>query len=292
VDSCAQAMLLMTRLWCLGTLQNGAARGTSVIATHAKSMCVQVHMDDPAKRTELSRGKHKQFEALGSLSEPPTSCGLTHYQELVEGPKKGDDDKRLCGRMLRGLRPQDVIVSIGSNNEFGFEEQMLACTRSHIATFDCTVANATNKPRTSRVSFHPYCIGTADMNRFLSWKSTSELALGAARLHSDSSPMDQARPPRIAVLKADIEGWEWVVLDHVVRTSSSPSSLPQQIAVEIHLRTHAWRNVTGFVKGDLTSPAFKLRQLRQRLGVAGYALVDRNDNPWCSHCSELLFVRS
>jgi len=200
--------------------------------------------------------------------------------------------------MLRELRPHDVIVSIGSNNEFGFEEQMLGCTNSHIATFDCTVAKATNKPMTSRVSFHPYCIGLADTEKYRTWTSLSELALQAAQLHSVAAGINKARPPRIAVLKADIEGWEWVVLDEVVH-SVVPSSLPQQIAVEIHLRTQAKRNVPGFREvggfpsakvSSLPNPTGKLQQLRARMAVAGYELINRNDNPWCNHCSEVLFV--
>jgi len=33
-----------------------------------------------------------------------------------------------------------------------------------------------------------------------------------------------------------------------------------------------------------------LIQLRATMEKAGYSLVDRNDNPFCSHCSELLFA--
>jgi len=273
-------------------------------STGKDAKCAQTPLVDDAP----PRAKHKIFEPLGNLSRPPTSCGLASYPELVEGSKKGDDDKILCSIMLRELRPDDVIVSIGSNNEFGFEEQMLGCTNSHIATFDCTVANATNKPLTSRVSFHPYCIGLADTTNYRTWTSLSELALQAAQLHSVAAGINKARPPRIAVLKADIEGWEWVVLDEVVH-SVVPSSLPQQIAVEIHLRTQAKsvpgfktqakRNVPGFPEvggfpsakvSSLPNPTGKLQQLRARMAVAGYELINRNDNPWCNHCSEVLFV--
>eukprot|EP00966_Prymnesium_polylepis_P173055 4002775-Prymnesium_polylepis.1 len=236
-------------------------------------------------------GRRHTFDALGSTSQLPASCGLVSYPELVQGSKKGDDDKRLCSSMLHELRPHDVIVSLGSNNEFGFEEQMLACSGSHIATFDCTVKNATNKPLTSRVSFHPYCIGPADTERALTWKNISEVALQAARLHSGGD-MDKNRPPRIAVLKADVEGWEWVVLDQVLSAAAAPSTLPQQIAVEVHLITHERYQIPGFKKTGSTAAlpnrTSKLQQLREK---AGFALIDRNDNPWCRHCSELLFLR-
>ena len=243
-----------------------------------------------------ARASHKAFAPLGKPSQPPASCGLRNYPELIAGPKKGDDDKRLCSTMLETLRPSDVIVSVGSNNEFGFEDQMLACTKAHIAAFDCTVAHATNKPPTSRVSFHRFCVGTADTAQFRTWTSTAALALSAAKeaaflSGANSSDTDSSDPPRIAALKADIEGWEWAVLDQVL--GSAATSLPRQIAIELHLRTHPWRNVSGFdgagrLRGD---SGLILKQLRARLERAGYAFIDRNDNPWCGHCSEVLFVR-
>jgi len=245
-----------------------------------------------------NRATHARFALLGQLSRPPPSCGLRDYPELVEGPKKGNDDKRLCSSMLRTLRPSDVIVSVGSNNEFGFEEQMLACTEAHIATFDCTVIEASNKPPTSRVSFHSYCVGPDDtapsMTQFRTWESITALALGAAKeaaLQSGAERTDSSRPAHIAVLKVDIEGWEWAVLDQVL--GSAAQTLPQQVAIELHLRTHAWRNVSGFDSaGVLRDSSQRLIQLRARFERAGYALVDRNDNPWCRHCSEVLFVKS
>ena len=260
--------------------------------------CVTRAVGDATQR----RASHKAFAPLGKPSQPPASCGLRDYPELIAGPKKGDDDKRLCSTMLETLRPSDVIVSVGSNNEFGFEEQMLACTKAHIATFDCTVANATNKPPTARVSFHRFCVGTADTAlaagtvQFRTWTSMAALALSAAKeatllSGANSSDADSSDPPRIAALKADIEGWEWAVVDQVL--GSAATSLPRQIAIELHLRTHPWRNVPGFdgaglLRGD---SGYILKHLRARLERAGYALVDRNDNPWCPHCSEVLFVR-
>ena len=226
-----------------------------------------------------ARASHKAFDPLGKPSQPPASCGLRNYPELIAGPKKGDDDKRLCSTMLETLRPSDVIVSVGSNNEFGFEDQMLACTKAHIATFDCTVRHATHKPPTSRVSFHRFCVGTEDTAQFRTWTSTAALALSAAKeaaflSGANSSDTDSSDPPRIAALKADIEGWEWAVLDQVL--GSAPTSLPRQVAIELHLGTAPWRNVSGFdaagrLRGD---SGHALKQLCARLERAGYAFID------------------
>ena len=98
------------------------------------------------------------------------------------------------------------------------------------------------------------------------------------------------------ILKMDIEGWEWVALPQVLNmTGDRGRILPRQIAVEVHLATHQRYDVPGFVskgaRAVLPRHQEQLRELRRSMEAAGYALVDRNDNPWCGHCSELLFVR-
>jgi len=239
------------------------------------------------------RSNYPLYAPIGRAVQLAPSCGLLNFPELVPGPKKGDDDKRLCSTMLDETRFGDVIVSLGSNNEFGFEEQMLQCAPSvaHVATFDCTVQEATNKPHTSRVSFHRYCIGNQDTGNYRTWESISSMALTAAA--HGSSPVTSGR---IAVLKMDVEGWEWTALPQVLQSAdrNHHGILPRQIAVEIHLKTHLRYNVPGFVQeGDLAvlpKAPQKLIQLRATMEKAGYSLVDRNDNPFCSHCSELLFA--
>ena len=127
------------------------------------------------------RANHSMYAPLGAPESPPEGCELRNYPALVDQEKQGDGDKRLCaGWIARDLQRLDVIVSIGSNNNFDFEEQMVACTSVHIATFDCTVKNATRKPATPRVSFHQYCLGLKDEGAFRTWASIASMALDAA----------------------------------------------------------------------------------------------------------------
>ena len=273
----------MTRFLCQlpRLLLSDASSKSAVLAMPPKPTCVT--------QPVMSRARHQAFDVLGAVSVAPTSCGLRNFPELVEGPKKGDDDKRLCSAMLNE-HGNDVVVSIGSNNEFGFEEQVLKCAPSlHVATFDCTVREATNKPRTPRVSFHPYCISSKDSAQTRTWASIASIA-------SESAAANGNPGGRIAILKMDIEGWEWVALPQVLNmTGDRGRILPRQIAVEVHLATHQRYDVPGFVskgaRAVLPRHQEQLRELRRSMEAAGYALVDRNDNPWCGHCSELLFVR-
>ena len=90
----------------------------------------------------------------------------------------------------------------------------------------------------------------------------------------------------------DIEGFEWTVLPEVLRAPAE--RLPRQIAVEIHLATHCFRRVPHFPgKGGvchLAAHDAKLKELRSEMRARGYLMIDRNDNPFCGHCSEVLFA--
>ena len=64
-----------------------------------------------------------------------------------------------------------VVVSVGSENVWDFEEAIFARTRCRVHVFDCTIVNATNHPHSvsanwgvplalrSRVTLHRLCIG-------------------------------------------------------------------------------------------------------------------------------------
>lgn len=71
-----------------------------------------------------------------------------------------------------------------------------------------------------------------------------------------------------------MEGWEYSFLPEVLRSSSPP----HQLGVELHYWSSGPKHEAGFVR--------LLSAVRQQ-----YALVDRHDNRFCAHCSEVLFVR-
>ena len=59
---------------------------------------------------------------------------------------------------------------------------------------------------------------------------------------------------------------------------------PQQMAVELHLRTQ----MTGLPWfGHVKQPSDVLKFM-EMLYSNGYMLLDRHDNPNCPHCSEIL----
>jgi hypothetical protein len=86
-------------------------------------------------------------------------------------------------------------------------------------------------------------------------------------------------------LKMDIEGYEFPVLQSII---NSGKQLPLQIAVEVH--THRMEH--GRRRRDWHVPLLELYSFIQYLyRFGGYYLIDRNDNPLCPHCSEILLAK-
>ena len=53
-------------------------------------------------------------------------------------------------------------MSIGSNDQWGFETEIVLSTGCHTHTFDCTITRPLNKPDLDSVSFYSACISHED----------------------------------------------------------------------------------------------------------------------------------
>ena len=203
-----------------------------------------------------------RFDALGGVVQCPP--------RLLQVLGRGDDEKRVCAA-LAAARPC-VVVSIGSNNQWGFEEAVASeFPHCRVETFDCTVDATVPAPLRSRVTFHPFCLGVRDNAQELSWP-------GIVRR------LGLTGPP--AALKADIEGYEWDVFDALAR-SGAESLLPLSLSIEVHL----WTEVKEVRWQGRWMDGPRVAGWMETLRSVGYALVDRHDNPLCSYCSEITLAR-
>ena len=97
-----------------------------------------------------------------------------------------------------------------------------------------------------------------------------------------------------AYLKMDVEGHEWSVLAGMMKlVASHPTLLPAQIAFELHYqelhRTHSqFARAGGFPQHNAVQIALFFNSLYR---TAGFVLIDRNDNPLCDFCTELVIAR-
>ena len=188
-------------------------------------------------------------------------------------PNTANDDggKFLCA--LKTLRAPCVIYSLGSHLEFDFEDQMVAHTPCEIHTFDCTVDISKLPALPSRVHFHHLCLG--------------EDGVPDARYRSFGNLTTSLGHSEVALLKMDIEGYEFQVVDALIRGAATSSSrLPAQISFELHFEP-VWMDVKlgDFSVGEL---ALFWRQLADM----GYAPISRENNKWCRFCTEFTVVRA
>jgi len=224
---------------------------------------------------------HSRFNALGPVLQCPP--------DALHTLGKGDGEKRVC-MAAGGLvdlsqapaapsKPPCTVISVGSMGRYDFEEAVLerfpACA---VHTLDCTLPESRRSVPTGlrgRVTLHLICLGARDEvvqiegegREFLTWRSIMK------RLGLFSPP---------TVLKMDIEGFEWSVVRDLVRT---PHLLPQSISLELHYQTQM-RALPWY--GRLRTPHEIGSWMDYLFTRGGYVLVDRNDNPYCNHCTEIV----
>jgi hypothetical protein len=222
---------------------------------------------DPLNRHQGKDG-HTIFDALGPVAP---QC------RMIETYGAGDEEKRACGVKMLVPTVPCTIISLGSNNQWGFEEAVFReMPNCHIHTFDCTLTGDVRPPGhiASRTTLHPICIGFEDKSdrqglKFMSWKSIMKL------IKMSHSPL---------YLKMDIEGHEYEVLRNILQENYL---LPMQIAMEVHYLTHV--DVTWQPRRKISAEIGSFMEFLYHAG--GYFLIDRHDNPFCPHCSEILVSR-
>ena len=172
------------------------------------------------------------------------------------------------------------MISIGSNGQWGFENEVSKSTECTIHTFDCTI-NDPNKPENEAIHFYPYCI--SDVNKKVDGRQymTYSKMLEATGMKS---------PP--SLLKMDVEGFEYDVLQQMIieaEESGSKNLLPTQISVELHYTTRMYDLdwMTRYRQaGELTLfLGFMFRK-------GGYTIVHTKFNPPWDDPMEVLFVRA
>lgn len=155
---------------------------------------------------------HHERNAL--MKEIATVTAPCTDQQLRLGV--GDGGKVLCQWMMESLQvPGCVVYSLGSNNDFSFEEAVLAQTRCTVHTFDCTI----NRPRETlkpRLEFYPFCIDANEHEHNGNIYHTLEWI--QRHLHH----------PTVHLLKMDIETFEHRLLLQWKRNQSLPSLLSME----------------------------------------------------------------
>ena len=272
--------------------------------------------------TLMDRAFHHWYKSFGNVPmdfEPhtpffdlfaPVVPGACAGGELKRVGGDGDGGKFLCvdgaltapaaggasGSSGAALAADALVVySLGSNNQFRFERDVVAlCPRCDVHMFDCFATNyqpdgkrglaqdkyarvfgALSPQQRARVHFHKLCIGTPPRKA------------DPALWRTYRGAMAELGHAAVAVLKIDIEGGEFDVFNDLgmsapsaARAARTEGVLPRQILLEAHLwsrrdekRDRKWYN---FVRSAY---------------AVGYLPASREDNVACTFCSEFTLVR-
>ena len=239
------------------------------------------------ERTPTLPSNHRVFDLLGRAHPCPSLLPLGQARRQTQ------EVKHVC-------RPPPgpcSVMSIGSGHKYGFEHDVLDELRCNVTTFDCTVDEPVVLPAAlrGRLPFVHECLGTPPLptrTAFLyapnqTWSKRyfkkEHLAPSAfrsyealvARMHGGA-----LRAPTI--VKMDAEGYEWDELPHIVQSAWRP----RQLQFELHLGTQ----MPGLSWFGRTKSEAEVLALSQLLREHGYRLAHREDNPWCSKCTEVLYL--
>ena len=218
---------------------------------------------------------HSRFAAF----EPFAKCDHT----CLGGDCGSDQSKMVCG--LNQLKAPCVVYSVGGNNMWEFELDVLSRTECEVHTFDCTgPISRFQVPQNSRLHFHHTCLvhshsrgddGAMEGERFTLGEITTKLS------HE-----------RIDILKMDIEGFEWPILyewPELLDVRTSQSTLPMQILLEIHYRTRM-TDLSTHPRKDFKF-ASDMVTLQTHLLRMGYITTTFDPNEACRHCLEVTLLR-
>lgn len=185
--------------------------------------------------------------------------------------------KLLCG--LESLSEHDncKIFSLGSNNEFEFENALLSRTSCHIHTFDCT--SLPPKRTHKRLKFYPICLGEkSPLQNYIFPQSGKKSDVSNRTFMSYDRLLKLTNLRNVHVLKMDIEGGEYSVFADLLKNPNR-TDLPFQISFESH-----WWN-TDIYHGILHMSLFS------QLWRTGYRLLQYELNPGDPACAEWTFLR-
>lgn len=196
----------------------------------------------------------KEFDVLGPVF--PEICRLKKLG------KTRDEEKYICWDEQVFQNLDCVVFSIGSNNQWSFEQDVLNTTRCRVFTFDCTIEPQVPKG----VRFYPFCISGLTMinGKGQIFRTIDDL-------------IEQTQVNRLDYLKIDVEGAEFEALIPFLQHKNTP----KQIALEIHYQAPTF---------DLDENAL-LAFGNFMFYEAGYVIAHRSDNPQGYFATEILFVK-
>jgi len=171
-------------------------------------------------------------------------CGLWGLQNRpfsisrAELLQKYVGDEIMAAPMLEEGRHPCIVYAFGVRTDVSFEVELIQATGCHVWAFDPTVGGlpAKDKERLEQ-------LGIADKLHFekVGVGGRNEVIEGIGRVETLSTSMDRLGHANLDILKIDVEGYEWAVLQQLVKeaeTRGKDAFLRRvgMIMLEIHFR--------------------------------------------------------
>lgn len=238
---------------------------------------------------------HKRFDAFEVM-------GACADVDCLGGRCGRDAAKIVCGvKHLKNTTKPCVVYSIGSNNLWTFELDVLAKTSCEVHTFDCTgprsrfevpEVNYFNHSLGGRLHFHHVCLGTKNLPAPEEAPTPEAGNVIYGEMWTLAKMQSTLSHTQVDLLKMDIEGYEWPLLSSWpdLTDISSPSTvLPMQVLMEVHYQTQM-KDLSTTDIHDFKYSTDMIR-LQSHLLKMGYVIAVRDNNRKCMHCTELTAMR-
>lgn len=234
--------------------------------------------------TRLSAGANGNTDENSPFRDVLISLPL--HSELFHSSSVGSEgDKFFVAPLTLQQQGQNCIVyAAGLADDVKFENFMAGSIGCDVHGFDCTVMSSHFD---WNFTFHDTCIGRRrDFEGSLYSKAKAE-----TKLTFDFNSLDEIRAnlghDHIDILKMDIEGFEWDILDELLQLPDS--DLPHQLLFELH--TEGANPVfipPSVVKGKTRK---NVNELFEKLYNRGYRVVFKQINPWEPLCCDFTVIR-
>jgi hypothetical protein len=179
-----------------------------------------------------------------------------------------------------------ILYGVGVANDISFEATMAKSGLDAFA-FDCTSpSNMAEVAKNRGVAFYPYCVGAPGNlgNGYLQKHGR----VGDKKIFKSLRQIaEELKHSEVDILKFDIEGYEWGLLENEVLGAGG--FLPKQLMFEIHLQGANPHAVPPAVVHGKTEEA--MLDLFDKLFEVGYRVVAKEINPGDKRCCEFTLLR-
>ena len=231
------------------------------------------------------RQPEKKSSAANNPFEDVLVTLLLPHSDVHVSDGKGQDDKFFALPILQRKGKDCVVYAAGLAGEARFEMMLSNLTSCEVHGFDCTLR--TKQPEW-KFSFHDWCLGkerSFESNTYSKDKTSTGESFVFKSLSDVRRDLGHSH---IDLLKFDIEGFEWELLDSLLQ--SDDSDLPSEILFELHTEGANPVFVPSSVVSGKSRTAVNILFLR--LFDRGYRVTNVEINNGDSRCAEFALMRN